>query len=349
LKNRWQLMGLLLVATAIATYTQAEEPERVRPSTGTSGGLRKASTALVHSLGERLDDGHDWLYRRLQRLLESTDTRFSGSGPAPLVVPLSPFRIGIAGEFLHGRDGLTSTARPEFEATLRLPNLQRRLKVFVTSTDLSESPADTTLERSPLRAGVRYAPLTHIDFDIGVRVKLRPAAFAALRWAPKFDAGTVRVYPFAKPYVESGLGLGASGGVALEHWSGRWITRSASYANWVRNTSATDWSQTIVLGYARALIQEQRYDRFATGHDLACGVALRASVSGDRVTHATLYETSALFKRPLHGGWLYGYVEPLVRWERASGWHPDAGVRIGIDALFWGLSSLPAEVANYCT
>ena len=102
------------------------------------------------------------------------------------------------------------------------------------------------------------------------------------------------------------------------------------------------------VGYARAVLQEQRYDRFATGHDLACGVAVRASVSGDRASRTSLYEASMLFKRPLHGGWLYGYVEPVVRWERASGWHPDAGMRIGIDALFWGLASQPAEVASYC-
>ena len=55
-----------------------------------------------------------------------------------------------------------------------------------------------------------------------------------------------------------------------------------------------------------------------------------------------------MFKRPLHGGWLYGYVEPLVRWERGSDWHPDAGIRIGLDALFWGLAADAARVASTC-
>jgi hypothetical protein len=61
-----------------------------------------------------------------------------------------------------------------------------------------------------------------------------------------------------------------------------------------------------------------------------------------------LYEASVLVKRPLHGGWLYGYIEPVVRWDRAFRWHPDIGVRIGFDALFWRLVSLPAEVVIYC-
>jgi len=348
MRIRWQVVSVLLIATAIGARAQAEEPARVRPSTGTFGELRKASTEVANTLGEYLDDGHDWLYRRLQRLLESTDTRFVGSERTPIVVPLSPLRIGLDGEFLHRREGLTSRASPDFEATLRLPNIERRFKVFITSTDLPESPRDAALDRSPLRAGVRLAALTHVDFDVGVRVKLRPSAFAALRWAPDFDAGAVHVYPLVKPYVESGLGLGVSGGIALERWRGLWIARSASYANWLRNTSETNWTQTFVVGYARAVIQEQRYDRFAAGHDLACGAAARVSVSGDRASRASLYEASLLFKRPLHGGWLYGYVEPVVRWERAADWHPDAGIRIGIDALFWGLASLPAEVATYC-
>lgn len=140
-----------------------------------------AAGALARSLGDRLDDGHDWLYRRLQRLLERTDTRFAGAAAAPVVVPLSPLRIAIAGEFLHGADGIMSAARSEFEATLLLPNLERRFKVSVTSSDPPESPGAATLDRSPLRAGVRFAALTHIDFDVGVRVRLRPTVFAALR------------------------------------------------------------------------------------------------------------------------------------------------------------------------
>jgi hypothetical protein len=60
------------------------------------------------------------------------------------------------------------------------------------------------------------------------------------------------------------------------------MVRSTSYADWVRNTSATAWSQTLVFGYARAVIQEHRYDRFATGHDLACGaVVVRQPVTRD--------------------------------------------------------------------
>jgi hypothetical protein len=320
----------------------------VHPSTGTVGKLRSATTEVADTIGEHLDAGHDWLYRRLQHLFEDIDIRFARPGDAPIVVPLSPLRIGLDSEFIHGPNGLEFAASPDIEASVLLPNIERRFKLFITSTDLQEAPRNSTAEHNPTRVGARFAPGTHLDLELGVRAKSSPSAFAALRWAPEFQAGTVRINPFAKTYVESGLGLGASGGIAFERWSDRWVARSASYANWVRDTSAVDWTQSIIVGYARAVIQERRYDTIATGRDLACGAAARLSVSGDRASRTSLYEASVMAKRPLHGGWLFGYIEPLIRWDRDFGWHPDAGVRIGFDALFWGLASLPGEVANYC-
>jgi hypothetical protein len=342
------VVNVLLASSAIAMRAEAEEPGQVRPSTGTFAELRKVSTDVANTLGESLDKGHDWIYRRLQHWLVNIDTQFTESERTPIVVPLSPLRIGLDGEFLNEQGGLAFVARPVLEATLQLPNLQRRFKVFISSTDLPESPGDPALESNPLLVGARFAPRTHIDFDIGVRVKLWPSAFAALRWAPEFDPGTIRVYPFLKTYVESGLGVGVSGGVTLERWRGLWIARSATYGNWVHNTAATDWTQTFLVGHARAVIQERRYDRLAAGHDLACGTVALVTLAGDRVSHTSSYEASVLFKRPLHGGWLYGYFQPVVRWEHASDWHPDAGIRIGFDALFWGLADTPATVATTC-
>jgi hypothetical protein len=348
MNRRVELLSALLAFIAIALRAEAQDPERVRPSTGTVGELRQASADAADTLGEYLDAGHDWLYRRLQHWIEDVDLRFAEAEEAPIVVPLSPLRIGFDSEFVHRQGGLQLVATPDLEATVRLPNLERRLKVFITNGDLQESPSDPTLDRNPIRAGLRFVPLAHLDLELGARAKVWPSVFAALRWTPEFTVGGVRVYPFAKTYAESGLGLGASGGITLERWSDRWVVRSASYVNWVHNTGATDWTQTFIMGYARAVIQERRYDRLATGHDLACGAVARLSVSGNRVSRTSLYEASVLMKRPLHGGWLYGYVEPVVRWDRDFNWHPDIGVRIGFDALFWGLASLPAEVATYC-
>jgi hypothetical protein len=341
-----------LACIILAPGARAQESGVVQPASGSLADLPAEPLSRADLLklrfAERLDRQHDWLYEHMQRLLSGFDTAFSRTGEAALIVPVSPLRIGLDTELLHGAHGMTSALQPDFEATVHLPNIERRFTVFVSSADLQESATDINAERNPIRAGVRFAARAHASLDVGVRVKFRPVAFAALRWSPHYQSGNVHFYPVIKPYVESGLGLGASGGLAVEHWRDRWILRSAGFADWERRLSATSWSQTLQAGHAQAMIREGRYDRLAGGHDLACGTLAGVTASGDRLGRATRYEAAVTFKRPLHGGWLYGYVEPVIRWERISQWHPDAGVRIGFDALFWGLASLPGVIAERC-
>jgi hypothetical protein len=345
------LRRAMLLSTLAATAwipVRADSPHQVQPITGTVGELRASERELSHSLGGRLDHAHDWLYRRIQYLIEDIDTWFAESGVTPIVVPVSPLRVDFDGEFLRNRSGFGLVSGRTFDASLRVPNLEHRLKVFITNNDLKEAPVDPAQAQNPVRLGLRLAPVSHVEFELGARAKLLPSAFGTIRWTDEFGAGLLRFYPFAKVFVETGSGLGASGGVAVEHWSGRWVVRSASYADWTRNTAATDWTQSFIVGYARAVIQERRYDRLADGHDLACGTVAKLAASGDRSSRASQYEISVIFKRPLLGGWLFGYLGPVVRWDRVYQWHTDAGVWLGFDALFWSLASPPAQVAAYC-
>jgi hypothetical protein len=281
-------------------------------------------------------------------MFKSFDKRFARSDGEPILVPVSPLRIGLDSIVLHKEDGLSAQLRPDIEVTLRLPNLERRLRLFISSDDVPESPATRTLDRQPVNVGLRFMSRSHLNFDLGVRARLQPAAFAALKWAPAFQLGNTHAYPLMKIYVESDLGPGASAGLALQRQHDSWIARSASYADWRRRTSAIYWNQSFLFGYARALIQDGRYDRLSTGHDLACGAVALLSASGDRSSRAVLYEAGVLVKRPLHAGWLFGYLEPMVRWDRNNDWHPEVGIRLGIDALFWGLASAPDPITPRC-
>lgn len=338
----------LLAALVFAPAARAEEPARVTPLETPVAALGSDTHQPPRNFGERLDLAHDWLYRRLERMLQKVDTYYADPNRTALVVPISPLRLDLDTEFLNRQHGLGVSPRLNFEANLRLPNIERRLHLFISSYNLSEAPGNAATERNPVRAGLRFAERAQLDFDLGVRLKLHPSVFAAVRWAPQFKLGGSSFYPLVKPYVESGIGLGVSGGFALEHWRGGWVARSSSYGNWLRDTAATSWAQTLLFGHARALIQERQYGHFTDGRDLACGTLVRATAAGERLSGATLYEFSLLRKRPLRGGWLYGYLEPLVRWERGSDWHPDAGIRLGLDALFWGLAAGAARDASAC-
>ena len=344
---------MIIVFLCAAVWPRAEadveQPNQVFPSTGTADELRGVAANVTDTLGDYLDQGHDWLYRRMQYFIEDVDTWFAPVGTTPLVVPVSPLRLDFDGDFLHKQSGFGLAAARNFDATLRVPNLEHRLRLFITNDSLQETPVvDPAQVQNPVRAGLRLTPIAHLDVEVGAHVRLLPSAFGTVRWARDFSVGSLHVYPFAKLYAETGSGLGVSSGLGIERWSGRWVMRSASYADWIRDKAATDWNQTFIFGYARAVIQERRYDRLADGHDLACGVIAKLAVTGDRSSRVTSYETSVLFKRPLHGGWLFGYAGPMMRWDRSFGWHPDAGGRIGLDMLFWGLAARPAELADYC-
>jgi hypothetical protein len=336
-------IGLLACSGA-----RADDPIPVRPSTGTIEELRSVASTEPDTVGGYLDSGHDWLYRQVQYLIEDLDHWATPHDVTPLPVPISPLRLDFDGDLLHRQDGFQLISARTFDAALALPNLERRLKLFVTSESLEESPADPASQRNPLRGGFRFNPGSGVDFEVGLRAKLVPTAFAAVKWAAGWTEGSVRTYPFVKLYAESSIGLGASGGVAVERWSDLWVVRSSTYADWVRNAAATAWTQTFIVGYARAVILERYYDRLADGHDLACGVVGKILISGDRTSRTALYEASVVFKQPLHGGWLFGYAGPMVRWERVSDWHPDIGARLGFDALFWGTAAQSSAQASYC-
>lgn len=288
----------------------------------------------------RLDTAHDWLYRSLQQWIAQFDRGFARVGEPPLEVPPSMLRIDFEATAVHGPRGSALLGSTDVEATVHLPNIERRLRLFITSEDLQESPTLPAAQGSSLRSGLRYEPAPNVDFELGARAALRPSAFGAFRWTPGLDTPYLKVAPLLRLYADSRLGYGASGGVVLERWQRRqWIVRSSSYADWLHETSGNqglDWSQTVLLGWAPEVISEHQYGTVASGHDIARGAILRLYVAGDRRNDSTTRELSVLLKRSLHGGWLYGYAEPLVRWNHASHGRPDLGLGLGVDVLFSG-------------
>jgi hypothetical protein len=337
----WLLTACLWFAGQFPLHAQSEGGEQIRPATGTVNQLPETAPAPPVTTGDRLDQAHDWFYEYVQHWLAKFDTRFGADPSRPLDVPVSPLRIGVDSELLHESTAAGFRATPDLDIALHLQNIEQRLKLFISSADVSESPTDPTQTHNPIQAGLRFTPLAQVDLELGVRAKVWPAAFTALRWNPQFDLGPVQGHAFAKAYVESGRGFGLSSGAVLESWRNQWLLRSASYADWVRNSGAVGWSQSLIAGHVSAIIRDNRYGSVAAGHDIARGAALSLMVSGDRISRVSMYEAGVILKRPLHGSWLFGYVEPLVRFERTDAWHPDFGIGAGFDALFWGLAARP--------
>lgn len=287
----------------------------------------------------RIDEWHDWLYDKVQSWSLSLDHAFVKDGETPEPTPSSPFRISFDAEAVHRENGgFSYKAQPDIDLLLQLPNLERRLKIFITSDDVTESPSLLDDRDRRVRAGGRLSLSDYLNFDVGVRVDLPPVAFTAIRWQRQVGVGGWDIEPFAKIYLETKDGYGAAAGITFDRWMNRFLVRSASYANWSHDRGDTRWTQTLMFAHAREILRFGRYGSIVRGTDLVRAVGVQALASGETDDHVDEYEVSVFAKMPTSRNWLYWHVTPLLRWERKYDWHPDPGIRAGVDILFWDRS-----------
>jgi hypothetical protein len=327
-------------APTIADDASDSSSRRIGPSARSTAEIREEAARRPYPLdfGERLDRSHDWLYVNAQEFVENTDRRFAPPDAELLPVPATPFRLGLVTETLDRKDGVKFDLDLNLDVSLNLPNLERRLRIFITSDDVGEAP-DRAGEDRNFRAGLRFNPRGNFDFDVGVRGDLPPIAFASLRWSKFYPVGRWDIYPFAKLFAETDEGLGASTGLTFDRRLGaELIGRASSFARWRKDTAEIEWTQVLLLAHADELLVPERYGRILRNQDLARGYGMQLLATGPRRNAVEYYEASVFYKRPLRNRWLYGYVEPLVRWDRRYDWNADPGIRIGIEALFWDLS-----------
>ncbi|MCU0759490.1 MAG: hypothetical protein MUF07_09925 [Steroidobacteraceae bacterium] len=350
LPRAWPLLAVSALLPGMPPAAHAQSgTERFGPSVLSTAEIREEAARRPPPLdfGQRLDRTHDWLYVNAQRLVEDTDRRFAPPDAELLAVPATPFRLGVITQTIDRPDGVKFGLDLNLDVSLNLPNIERRLRLFVTSDDVAESP-DLSDDRGEVRAGLRFSPYGNFDFDVGVRADVPPIAFASLRWAKYQPIGLWDVFPFAKLFAETGEGVGASGGFTVDRRVGRaTILRSSTFAKWRNDRDATEWTQAFLVARAGELLLPERYGRLVRNLDFARGYGLQLLATGERRNRVEYYEAAVFFKRPLRQRWLYGYIEPLVRWDRRYGWDADPGIRIGFDALFWDLSrSMPATAVE---
>ncbi len=313
--------------------------ERYRPTTRSVRDIRDQNAAAGPPLdfGQRLDEAHDRVYTWTQGVVESTDHRLAPRDRELQPVPAAPFRIGLALETLDRSGGMKFKLEGELDMALQLPNTERRLRIFITSDDPDESPRNAG-HRSALSAGLRHELVRDLDFDLGVRIDAPPVAFTSIKWSREIPLGGISFYPFAKVFVESTDGFGASAAATFDHWSGRTLLRASSYAKWTADGDQKNWTQALVFARAHELIVPDRYGSYLRANDIGRGWGVRLQATAEDSKQISYYESAVFYRRRTTNRWLYWFVEPLVRWDRKYDWSTDPGVRIGIDALFWDLA-----------
>lgn len=322
-----------------AAQEAAEIARRQRPTDDSVARIRsrRAEAAPPLDFRQRMDHVHDRIYVWMQSRVEGMDHALAAKDGPLRPVPAAPFRLALVGEAIDRNGTADLGLDANFDIALQLPNIKRRLGIFITSGELAESPRPER-ERQNLSAGLRYELLRHLDFDLGVRIDRAPVAFAALKWTREVPLGRWDFYPFAKIFAETKESVGYAAAVTFDRWAGRHLFRTSTYAKWRADKDSTKWSQTLIYARANQLIVPDRYGSYPRATDIGRGFGLRLLTGGDNAHSVDEYESAIFYRRPTRTRWLYWSVEPLVRWDRKHDWSADPGIRVGVEALFWDLA-----------
>ena len=301
-----------------------------------------SQSASPRGFEQWMDHTHDRIYTWSQEMVEATDHRFAPKDAEMLPVPAAPFRFAVMTETVNHTDGLGFHLDIDLDIALKLPNIEKRMKVFVTSSELDESPNSAGGDPQ-LRAGLRYEFKRDVDLDIGVRVDWPPVAFASAKWTKEFEISQKwSFYPLFKLFAETEDSVGYAAAATFDRWSGRHLFRSSTYTKYRADRNTNEWSQTLIYARAHQLIVPDRYGSYIDANDIGNGWGLRlfgkdeGRFDGEDGTE--YYEVGLFWRKPTMSRWLYWHFEPIVRWDKKYAWEADLGVRIGFDALFWDLA-----------
>lgn len=330
----------------------APEP-RAEPRLGFAADLGEERTRILEmrvkparfeSFSERLDFVHDNLQPSLQRHVEKMDTILDDGTIERVSTPPSRFRL-TPYVTMRAESGIQFSIKPDFEAEVELPNLKKRLKIFLDSSLSNELPGlDPPEQKERTQIGLRNEWWRVFRSDIGVRANWPPALFASVEWRPEWSCRNAWLRPRQKLFYDSGDGLGALGSLTVHRWFSRqqdtyWQTVSAAkYAT--KSTDGIEMEQSILLGWVRQALESNFSWRNALDSgDIARGHTLRYSLFGhinSEVGQLDRHRFTYTYRRPLYKHWMYLEIAPGVEAKAEDDWDVHPSLTIGVDMLFWG-------------
>lgn len=227
-----------------------------------------------------IDETHDWLYDTGHGSVVWVDGQFVPAGKEPLKVPPSRFRLGLYGEFDFGAaDSFELKPIIDLGTDVKFPNLERRLRLFITTRDPSALPGESTADaNNNLRIGGSRNFFKNWDTSIGVKADWPPEAFVNAQWAPIYQPGNYwTLYPQGKVFWDNKEGIGFLTSLSADYWRERWLFRQTISGKWNKQNQDDDsddasnpdsylfgengggyrWAVTSLVGYIPMLLDEK--------------------------------------------------------------------------------------------
>lgn len=338
IRAAWIIVAVLLLN---GIHASGESVLIEKTLNGATALVHRASAALSPSNQlERLDTVHDTAFVALNNEARRFDQRFAADPQDALATPDSRFRAAVYVQCTRD-NGLQWRVDPDFDADIGCPNLERRLRFFIHSSDLGELPGvDPTERKNNIQAGLRhFAETLDIQSDLGVKGGLPPQGFAKVEWKPNWSADEWMFYPRQRVFYDTDDGFGELSSFTATRWLwGRSFLKSVSALRWTEESKRLEWEQSCIVGYVRCYLEEKHEGKIVDDQQTAQGISLRASVFGHRSSEwiPDRYRVTVVYRRPLHKKWIYLELSPGVEWAEENNWSAVPNFRVGVDCLFWG-------------
>ncbi|HMO05110.1 MAG TPA: hypothetical protein PKC67_13560 [Kiritimatiellia bacterium] len=296
--------------------------------------------SVFASTQDRLDYLAEQVPNRLQNQMQSFDARFAGEGD-PVIVhpPMDELTMGLYTRTLVG-DKTEIELKPDVNLDVDLPNLERRVSLFVESSSSDDLPGRDKLEREDdgWTVGARSKKnIWDISTDVGVRAKWLPEVFARAAWKPTWAWGTWKWNFEQRVFWESDDGFGELTTLGALKWfaGNRWVYRQNTSGKFTEASDGYEWEQTFMIGRPITLFDESRRE---TGRAIGAGDAIegygaRASVFGsDDATDQ--YRLLATYRWDLYQRFVIGEVRAGPQWRDSEEWDTEYRVDLGVELHF---------------
>lgn len=313
-----------------------------------------------------VDDMRNWLYGVSHGSVVWADNKFVDESKQDRIpTPPSRFRIGILSSIELKPEGKVKFAPDaDFSADVEVPNLEERLKLFITTRDPTALPGTDAFDQdNDIRVGASRGFFTNWRTSVGVKAKWPPEVFADVKWAPSYKLGEHwDVFPEIKGFWTTEDKFGGSLSTTVGRWKNRWLLRQSLSGKITQDEAEKDeeramdpddyrfgvdgggvrWQSSTTLGYVTELLNERDYGRLVNGEDVAKGYGIRGNVSGNQQNSYEARVTLFL-KRPLYKDYLFYIISPEVIWQEEESWNEEWVLRMGIDMLLWGDDTIRAS------
>lgn len=363
MKGRPISCGFITITLLFGLYYPSSAAENVVPQEREADPESASPTSIdaprsSPSRRSWIDNSRDWLYQTSHGTVEWLDTRLLEEGEERVPTPPSRFRLGLFSQIELKPEGTTKFVPvADFDTDVELPNLEARLKLFISTEDPSALPGEDPLDSdSALRVGATRGFFDNWNTSVGIKTKWLPEPFAHIKWSPEYKLGNKwTAVPQIKPFWESEDGFGGVTSVVFNRWQNRMIFRQAISLKWSQKLEEDDrdraidedgpqfgedgngyrWESTTILGYVPQLLDERDYGRRVGGSDVAKGTGMKGSVVGNEIK--TLQARISLFtKGPAYKDFLYYIAGPVVIWRDDDDWKEEFVFKVGFEMLLWG-------------